>query len=305
MLTAASTAWRAVLCLILCLSFVSPALATAGQGEQGDQSNAPGQAAPQTGDPASTPSQEILTIATRPGVTERVLVTPPQRDASALLVLFPGGNGAGQFSLQNGQIRLGTNFLVRSIPLFAAAGLLTVDVDLPSDQPDGMTVQFRAGDAHAVDVSRIVDELRARWSLPIILVGTSNGTISAAHAALALPPQTIDGLVLTSTLGERLGPRATGVRVSSLPVEQIVVPTLFVHHRDDGCLASQYSDALALRMRMTGAPADFVTVLGGDPPQSDPCDALSAHGYLGKEQDVVNAIATWIAHGPIPSSIGP
>ncbi|MCX5906128.1 MAG: hypothetical protein NTY64_02795, partial [Deltaproteobacteria bacterium] len=33
---------------------------------------------------------------------------------------------------------------------------------------------------------------------------------------------------------------------------------------------------------------------GGDSPRSNPCQALSAHGFLGKEREVVEAIAAWI-----------
>ena len=56
---------------------------------------------------------------------------------------------------------------------------------------------------------------------------------------------------------------------------------------------------------MTGAPRlGFVTVVGGDPPQSDPCEAFSAHGYLGREDDVVGVIVDWIQGKPVPDIVG-
>jgi hypothetical protein len=38
----------------------------------------------------------------------------------------------------------------------------------------------------------------------------------------------------------------------------------------------------------------LIAVQGGDPPLSEPCEALSRHGYLGIEREVVGAIADWI-----------
>ena len=86
---------------------------------------------------------------------------------------------------------------------------------------------------------------------------------------------------------------------------RIPLPVLFVHHRDDGCPASSYADALDLRARVTRSlRVDFVTVVGGDPPTSAPCDAQSAHGYLGKEADVVQVIADWLRGATVPSQVG-
>jgi hypothetical protein len=46
---------------------------------------------------------------------------------------------------------------------------------------------------------------------------------------------------------------------------------------------------------LTQAPRrELITMEGGLPPRSKPCDALSAHGYLGIEDKVVAAVAGWI-----------
>ena len=39
---------------------------------------------------------------------------------------------------------------------------------------------------------------------------------------------------------------------------------------------------------------EVVLFEGGDPPESDPCQALSEHGFLGIEKRVVNTIAEFI-----------
>lgn len=39
-------------------------------------------------------------------------------------------------------------------------------------------------------------------------------------------------------------------------------------------------------------------VFGGAPPQSGPCDAFSAHGYLGKESETVEQMVNWMLKKP-------
>ena len=47
----------------------------------------------------------------------------------------------------------------------------------------------------------------------------------------------------------------------------------------------------------------LISVAGGDPPRSGPCEALSYHGYLGREEPVVEAISAWILGKAFPSDI--
>ena len=116
--------------------------------------------------------QEIKTVATRPGVTVRVLLHTPATPAKAVLVIFPGGNGAHMFKERGGQIRLGRNFLVRSSPKFVEQGLAVAIVDVPSDQADGMSAGFRNSPEHVQDIAKVIDFLDAQGLKPIIL-GTS------------------------------------------------------------------------------------------------------------------------------------
>jgi hypothetical protein len=47
----------------------------------------------------------------------------------------------------------------------------------------------------------------------------------------------------------------------------------------------------------------LISVSGGDPPKSDPCEAFSTHGYLGREEPVVAAISAWILGKPFAQDI--
>ena len=78
-------------------------------------------------------------------------------------------------------------------------------------------------------------------------------------------------------------------------LEDIRVPTLVVHHRDDTCRASPYAGAQSIMKALRRAAVkELMTFEGGSPPISDPCEAKAAHGYLGLEPKVVSAIAAWI-----------
>jgi pimeloyl-ACP methyl ester carboxylesterase len=123
------------------------------------------------------------------------------------------------------------------------------------------------------------------------------GTFSAAGGAIA--GQGVDGLVLTSTI-TRARPdwniaQSHRDGVASMALDKITVPTLIVSHRDDGCRLTPASDAPKLTARLTKAPKVEVAVLGGgDPPQSDPCEAKAQHGFLGIEAKAVDMIAAFI-----------
>jgi hypothetical protein len=244
-----------------------------------------------TGDRAGGVTGDVRTIPTRPGVTQSFLLVRPAARPVATVVLFAGGNGA--LNLRGDRLGLAGNFLVRNRARFAGHGLLVAVVDTPSDRPDGLD-GFRTTAAHADDVRAVIATLRAEAAVPVWLVETSMGTVSAASATARLAGAGgPDGLVLTSTV-TRQG-RERPESVGDVRLKDIRVPTLVVHHRDDACRSTPYADTPALMRDLGSAPRrELLTFSGGDPPQSGPCDARAAHGYLGLDTEVVAAIAKWI-----------
>jgi hypothetical protein len=82
---------------------------------------------------------------------------------------------------------------------------------------------------------------------------------------------------------------------TTVDVGSIVVPTLFVHNRDDACETSQFQNVAPLVARFTHvARKELIVVSGGSPPQSGPCDSLARHGYFGIEDEVIGDIVRWI-----------
>jgi len=239
---------------------------------------------------------EIVTLATRPGVTQSyLLLTVAEAHPKAIAVLFAGGDGVVGLPADVHTTKLGSNFLVRTRLLFRDELVGAAVVDVPSDHPRGIDDLFRSSDEHRRDVAAVVGDLRARFpGAKLFLVGTSRGTVSAAHLGQALG-RAVDGIVLTSAvfLRSREGPGLEGFDFRS-----VEAPLLFVHHRDDACPICPYPAAASLAARYP-----LVTVRGGSPPRSGPCQALSAHGYLGKEAETVRAIRSWMLGEMPPATI--
>lgn len=248
--------------------------------------------------PFGAPSAEdIVTLSTRGGVTQSYLLSAPEAGkARAVAVLFPGGPGKTDLERETARKVLDRgNFLVRSRQLLATNGVAAVVMDTPSDRPSGMDDEFRLGEAHAEDIGKVLADLRKRFpGLPVFLVGTSRGTISAASAGSRLG-KTVDGVVLTATLflATRRQPGLSGFDFASIPA-----PLLFVHHVDDGCAYTPYSSAKGLADRYP-----LVSVSGGAPPQSKPCEAMSEHGFLGREAATIDAISKWMLRQPYSREI--
>jgi pimeloyl-ACP methyl ester carboxylesterase len=152
---------------------------------------------------------------------------------------------------------------------------------------------FRTTKEHAADVKQAIAAVREVAKVPVWLVGTSMGTLSAANAAARITEGGPDGIVLTSSV--TVTSKVSYETVLHGGLEDIRVPTLVVHHKGDTCQASPYSGAESIMKALKRAPVkELMTFEGGSPPISPPCEAKAAHGYLGLEPQVVSAIAAWI-----------
>ena len=247
--------------------------------------------------PSLAAAQEIVTLTTRDGVTQSFLLLAPAQPA-AVAILFAGNYGALRLRREDGEIRfVDGNFLVRTRQLFVDSGIAVAVVDSPSDQPRGMDDRFRLGDQHAADIAAVVVELKKRFSgVPVFLVGTSRGSVSAAATGAALGAG-VDGVALTSSvfLWARSGPGLSGFDYA-----RISAPVLLAHHAEDSCSSTPSREA---RKLSESRHYPLITVKGGLPARSDACEAFSAHGFLGKEKETVEAIANWMLKKPYRDNI--
>lgn len=236
-----------------------------------------------------TESVEVVTV--RPGVTQSYLLLTPEKPV-ATVVLFAGYGGYLDIT-RDGIQQPSQNFLVRTRELFAAKNFITVVVDVPSDFSgvDGI-LGWRATKTHAQDLQQIITKLREAADIPVWLIGTSRGTISAANVAARLQVNGPDGLVLTSSIVEPRGNNSG--YLGDVDLEKIRIPTLIIHHDEDSCSVCDFYAAKRLPAELKNVShVEFIAFSGGKRSESGPCGPLSEHGFLGLEEKV-NTISSWM-----------
>jgi dienelactone hydrolase len=238
-------------------------------------------------------TETVVDVSSRPGVTQRFLLCSSDQ-VKANVILFAGGHGGLQIQ-NDGAILWGAgNFLVRTRDMFAVLGLQAAVIDAPSDrQVYPYLSGFRQTSQHADDIKAVIAWLRQQAKVPVWLVGTSRGTQSAAFIGTQLPLADggPDGLVLTSTVLIDPNSRA----VPNIPgLENIGVPVLVAHHRQDGCSLCPYAELPNLMNKLTGTPRKKLLTFDGGQNIGDPCEAWANHGFNGIEAEVVIKISQWI-----------
>jgi len=226
---------------------------------------------------AGCAQQQGVALPVGGSVTQTIYLHPASHPFASA-VFFPGGSGVVA-AVQG-------NFLLRVAHDFAAKGITVAVADSPSDHPEGMSRDFRASAPAAADAAAIVAFLRHEPGVPVWLVGTSNGTISAANAAVRIGPPQVAGLVLTSSVWNG--------GMAAVPLDRLRVPTLIVHNRNDGCVESPFSQAAPALAEMSAVPVKQLISVSSSAETSQPCGAFSPHGYLGIEPTVVSDIVDWI-----------
>ena len=244
--------------------------------------------------------ERLISVETGREAEQKFVLTSPNQAPAASVVLFPGGHGKLSLSSFIGSVSFGwgrNNNLVRTRNFYAQHGFLTATVDAPSDRKK-MNAAWRMGSKHAKDIAAVIIYLKKQADVPVWVIGTSMGSFSAANMGIRLKDN-VAGVVLTSSITRSNKrwrvydeyPRG----VISMDLSAVTAPVLVVSHEDDQCQLTPASDIDDLANGFTKAQhVEKQLFSGGDPPMSDPCQALSQHGFLGIEQQVVDAIATFI-----------
>jgi pimeloyl-ACP methyl ester carboxylesterase len=236
--------------------------------------------------------QNVINLPTRDGVTNRAFsLTPP--NPKATFILMVGGHGGLQM-YPGGSVKWGEgNFLARSKQLFADQGAAVLLVDSPSDRQSApYLVGFRQTSKHALDLGKIISWARENNKAPVWVVGTSNGTLSAAYIATQLEgADAPDGVVLTSSVLWLA--KGSGRPVPDMPLEKIRIPVLVVHHEKDACDSCLFSQINNLTTKLINSPKVELITFKGGVATGDPCDAFHYHGFNGIESEVVTKIVAW------------
>jgi hypothetical protein len=241
---------------------------------------------------------EVIRLKSRGDVEQAYLLLQEASPAKAVAILITGGYGLLKLRGTGSEItwdKQDTSFVVINKDLFRDSETAVAVIDVPTDQWGfGYTPKFRKSVAHATDLGAVVKDLRGRFpGAKVFLIGTSQGSTSAAYAGKALGKD-IDGVILTASVFEWAPASWRFLHDSNLSdfdFAQISAPILIVHHADDRCVATPYSSTAKF-----GSKYPLITVRGGEPVKDNGCGPMGPHGFLGREDAVVSEIKNWI-HG--------
>lgn len=240
------------------------------------------------------------TLGIGPLIAMEYMVHEPPGTPAALIVLIAGGQldagiiiGAGIGSAPS---FAGSNFLVRSAHLFAAQGYRVLTIERPSDYLDytgGLTNGYaydgyRTSMAHAVDLSQLINVVNAADNLPVIIAGTSRGSISAVAQHELGTALAISAPVTSGSFGTPIG---TG---NVIPAN-VSDPVNVSWHVLDGCGGTKPANAQLLVGNFPDATG--VSISGGFSSSSSTrvCNADHYHGFPGIESCAVKQATDWMA----------
>jgi predicted esterase len=234
-------------------------------------------------------ADELIVIPTRDGVTSSYWWMP-RDNARANLILLSGGSGG--IGYRNGTPQ-SNNFLIRSREHFATGdphGRFNVALLGNASDIRQLDPSLRATPEHVADIAAVVAHIRAGSPLPIWLVGTSQGTISAAAAAISLRDK-VNGVVLSASMTSFKTPTS----VPRLAIDQIRLPVLVISHEQDSCKVTLPSDGKYIMEKLLQAPIKkWILLAGGSNPVGNECEALHWHGFINMEAKAAQTIASWI-----------
>ena len=227
--------------------------------------------------------------------------TSPAAPTTAIL-LFAGYPGILRLREEAGLpvFGMGGNFLIRARRFLNTANTFTVAVDCPQDQWNNCGDAYRSSAQHAQDIQAVIAAVKAKTQASkVYVVGTSYGTVSTAFLAAALTGH-VDGAVHTATFTDpNRRSNAHGQPMATFDWSRATVAQLFVHHKDDPCVATRYDSVVA---RKGSLP--LIAVQGSDNASGPACEARSPHGFVGREQVTMQAIHDWITDRKLPATVG-
>lgn len=243
-------------------------------------------------------NEEVVSLVTRPGVSQAFALVRPVGSPTATVVVLIGGTGKLDLT-PRGVPRDAPGVVVKRRERLAAHGLVVALLDAPSDRTTEGLLGFRTSREHAIDLEAVIRRLRQRERVPVWLVGISMGTVSAANAAARLGRQGPDGLVLISSVTRTHPYMRESLR--DVPLEKVQVPTLVIHHRNDPCETTPYDEAAKLPGRLAATKrVEVITLEGGSPRSGLPCGAQSPHAFFGLEDVLIDRLASLIKRTPAP-----
>jgi hypothetical protein len=220
------------------------------------------------------------------------VVTYEAKDAQGTVVMPPGGSwNVGSIDASTGALT-GTNFFIRTIPLFVGHALNVVTMYRPDSLTTLRDAALRSGQQHGQDVLTLAD-YASRLNKPVWLLGTSLGAISAVNAATLKPDAKISGLVISSAVANKTSVVKAGTL--DFPLEKIVLPVYVSGHEKDECASTPPATTREIARRLTRSrKVELKLTQTGSNPTGNPCGPTHWHGYINAEEEVVKQMAEFI-----------
>jgi hypothetical protein len=246
---------------------------------------------------AATPAlaqTESVTEVTSRGQAIRALLFKPNNPTGSLIVLV-GGHGKLDIDADG---RLGwdrPNLLVRTRTVYPRAGFATLLPDIAPDlkTPTGVVERYRFSAPHGQDIGALVRFMRG-IKPPVVLMATSRGAVSAGAALRQASGATRpDAVVLTAPMLVSIGDQSPHFQMAiGNDPARAQLPLLVVGHKKDGCRHTSVS-TFDRFVAWHGGKVDVV-VLDGPAGTGHPCGPLSAHAFVGVEDELLATVTKWI-----------
>jgi len=257
--------------------------------------------------PVGDINEEVISLETRKNITQSFLLLEPAGKPKGAVLLIPGHEGVVRFK------KIGKSYDVYTegggLPAHEEArftlskkGFAVAVLAPPSDHTHGMGTAFRRSAEHATDVGAVIDYLNKRYNQKVNIWGHCRSTFSPPAILAHNENKGVAGMILTST-------RSTGKQGSVFETKgpRVRVPTLLVHHVDDPCDGTPYSNLgkLEAYFRESAPDVKVISVSGGDGDRGANTYGCSGgyHAFKGQRKPVVKAIAKWLEHEAVPTKI--
>lgn len=214
-----------------------------------------------------------------------------------LAVILPGYPSVVRPVVENGVMtgaKLSGNFLIRARRFVVDESVASLVVDCQSESGEYCSSTYQASKQRQEDVDALIGEVKKR--IPSIqeiwLVGTSMGTISSSFMPIHNPTG-YAGAIHTAAITDPYA-RGSYRELGGFDYKKAAIPQFFIHHVNDPCALTTYPSAKSITNKYN---IPLITVTGGSGFQGGACEALTEHGFRGKEKEVMNAVTAIIRTG--------
>lgn len=224
---------------------------------------------------------QMIEVPSRPGDAPTKTLLVPASNAKATVLLFPGGGGV--LNLQPDGTTASQHTFVRSKDLWQQYGINAVLVDSHEELGNTKSHSRRSRD-HQARIADVAAFYKNKFQHPVWLFGHSMGTTSVTAYASEQKgkPAGFDGVIVAGTNN-----------TASLDSD-VTLPTLAIHHKLDGCRFDPVSNSESIVRSRQKTVRTRLVLLDGGTNAGEPCGALSFHGFLGIEKELVGAAANFI-----------